>query len=101
MGKLKDLYRQIWDERPRVCKVCGYPISTPLAHVFSHVYSKGAHPELKYERRNIELWCSTLIRSDGNRGCHELSHENPEAFTKRAKDFGYKKPTIREILEVN
>lgn len=85
MSKLKDLYWEIWQERQHICANCGYPISRPVAHVFAHKRSKGARPDLKYDKDNIELLCSTIIRNDGQRGCHELSHTNPYAYKERSK----------------
>jgi 5-methylcytosine-specific restriction endonuclease McrA len=87
LSKLKQLYKEIWQERPHRCEVCGYPISKPIAHVFAHIKSKGAHPSLKYAKSNIRLLCSTIIRSDNKRGCHELEHTNPEKFKERLHDF--------------
>lgn len=98
MSKLKQLYKEIWQERPHVCVVCGYSISRPVAHVFSHLYSKGAHPSLALVKANIQLMCSTIIRQDGQCGCHELSHTNPFAFKRRARKHGWEKPTVFEIM---
>lgn len=84
MSKLKQLYHEIWENREHVCNNCGYYIHTPIAHVFAHKRSKGARPDLKHEKTNIELLCSTWIRNDGKRGCHELSHTNPEKFKERS-----------------
>lgn len=94
MSKLKQLYREIWQERTHICAVCNYPINKPLAHVFSHVYSKGARPDLKYDKRNIQLWCSTLVRNDGKVGCHEAHHQQPMLFKERAKLTGWEKPDL-------
>jgi len=96
MSTIKKLYRQIWKNRPHLCQVCGYPISKPVSHVFSHVYSKGAHPSLKYEPKNIELWCSTLIREDGI-GCHEAWHQKPNIFWKRAEINNWQKPNLKDV----
>lgn len=80
--KLKKLYMEIWEERPHVCANCGHPIPYPIAHVFSHIRSKGARPDLKYDKSNIELNCSSVHRKD--RGCHELHHTNPEKYRERS-----------------
>lgn len=85
MSKLKQIYREIWEERPHECSNCGYPISWPIAHVFAHIKSKGARPDLKHDKDNIRLLCSSWIREDGERGCHELEHTNPRAFRLRGK----------------
>lgn len=100
MSNLKPLYREIWNERSHECEVCGYPISRPVRHVFSHVYSKGAHPSLSHTKENIEIWCSTLVRHDNKVGCHEASHREVEVFKQRVKENDYQKPSLHE-LKVN
>lgn len=85
MSKLKDLYREIWEEREHICSNCGYPIQRPISHVFAHIRSKGARPDLKYDKSNIRLLCSTWIRQDDKIGCHELEHTHPEKFRQRSK----------------
>jgi len=99
MSNYKQLYREIWQERPHVCVVCNYPISRPVAHVFSHLYSKGAHPSLKRFKPNIQLMCSTIIRQDGEIGCHEASHQKPEVFKRRSKKHNWQKPAVRELKQ--
>lgn len=52
----KDFFMEIWDERPHVSEVSGEPLGEePLAQFFSHVLGKGAHPEFKFDKRNIML----------------------------------------------
>ena len=40
----------------------------------------------KHEKTNIELLCSSVNRHEG-RGCHELSHTNPQAYKKRGEGY--------------
>lgn len=86
MGKLKELYAEVWNERPHVCENCGIPIPTPLAHNFAHIRSKGARPDLKYEKSNIRLLCIQWNRPDNLVGCHTLEHNHPEKFRNRKKE---------------
>ena len=52
----KDFFMEIWNERPHKSEVSGEPLGDePLAHFFSHVCGKGAHPSIRYEKRNIML----------------------------------------------
>jgi hypothetical protein len=48
---------EIWNERDHVSEVSGEPLGStiPHAYYFSHILSKGAHPALKFEKRNIML----------------------------------------------
>lgn len=52
------LFKEIWAERPHICTHCGKRLLEPLKPIyFSHIKSKGAHPELRLEKSNIELTC--------------------------------------------
>lgn len=47
---------KIWASRPHVCFESGEPLGNkPEAFMFSHVLSKGAHPELRHDPNNIVL----------------------------------------------
>jgi hypothetical protein len=47
---------EIWNQRPHYSEVSGkYLGEEPMAYFFAHVCSKGAHPKLKFEKRNIML----------------------------------------------
>ena len=78
----KGIYAEIWDEREHRCVNCGIDIPYQVVHNFSHKHSKGERPDLKLDKDNIELLCSTVNRNY-DIGCHELHHTNPEAFKKR------------------
>lgn len=52
------LFREIWSERPHVCSCCGKILAEPMrAGYFSHIHSKGARPDLRLCKDNIELLC--------------------------------------------
>ena len=60
------MFREIWDERPRVSFVTGKNLPTIEAYAwyFSHVLPKGKYPELRLVKKNVvfmtleehELW---------------------------------------------
>jgi len=55
---LKELFREIWIERPHYCECCHKELGEiPLAHFFSHILSKGAFPKYKHNKDNIILIC--------------------------------------------
>ncbi len=52
------LFKEIWMERPHICSHCGRQLSSPMrAGYFSHIHSKGARPDLRLCKDNIELLC--------------------------------------------
>lgn len=58
-GDLQALFLEIWKERPHKCVHCGKNLGEePKAIYFSHIKSRGAHPELKMDKNNIELLCA-------------------------------------------
>lgn len=62
-GDLKTLFMEIWEEREHVCAKCGKPLGDePKAIFFSHTRSRGARPDLKMDKDNIELLCSACHR---------------------------------------
>lgn len=67
-GDLRALFLEIWQERPHYCTQCNkYLGEEPQAIFFSHIKSRGAHPELKMDKDNIRLLCSS---------CHKLEDFN-------------------------
>lgn len=57
----KELFGEIWNERPHYCenKNCNAFLGhEPLIQFFSHRKSKGARPDLRLDKSNIDLLCS-------------------------------------------
>lgn len=56
--KMQAFFLSIWKSRSHYCVICGaYLGSEPHSYNFDHLLEKQSHPELKYEKRNIELLC--------------------------------------------
>lgn len=52
------LYDSVWAIRPHNCEECGASLGDhPDAIYFSHILSKGAHPAMRHDNRNINLLC--------------------------------------------
>lgn len=67
-GDLQALFLEIWSERAHYCSECHKFLGDePQAIFFSHIKSRGAHPELKMDKKNIRLLCSA---------CHKLEDFN-------------------------
>lgn len=50
-------YRWIWDNWPRerLCEETLQPLHEYSSCFISHIYSRGAHPEMAYDSRNVNL----------------------------------------------
>ena len=53
---------------PPVCEHCGKPIPHPWATNVSHILTRGSHPEMAHDPRNINILCWE---------CHELWEHAP------------------------
>ena len=42
---------------PHVCENCGKPIPNPWATNVSHILSRGSHPEMAHDPRNVNILC--------------------------------------------
>lgn len=74
----KDLFLEIWKERKHICVNCKtYLGEEPLVHYFSHIKGKGAYPELRLDKDNIQLLC---------RDCHyAFDFQGIDKYKSRAK----------------
>lgn len=53
---MRDLFLKIWNERPHYSEVSfRYLGEYPYAYFFSHILSRGSHPELAKVKENIML----------------------------------------------
>lgn len=77
----RELFIEIWKERPHYCNnCCRWLGNEPKAHFFSHIKSKGAYPELRLVKKNIELLCIDChyIWDFGDRGEFYKRRKNNE-----------------------
>jgi len=52
------MFLKIWAERAHICTNCGAGLGNEArTYYFSHIKSKGAHPELRLKADNIQLLC--------------------------------------------
>jgi len=72
----KKIFKEIWEEREHRCINCLCHLGDEArVHYFSHIKSKGAYPELRLDKNNIQLLCME---------CHyAFDHQGSEYFLKR------------------
>jgi hypothetical protein len=53
-----EFYESIWNDRPHFCEECGTFLGSSWERIyFSHILTKGAYPELRWYKSNINLLC--------------------------------------------
>lgn len=73
-----ELFAAIWAVRPHVCTNCQAPLGNEMkTFFFSHIKSKGAHPELRLKPSNIQLLCQECH--------HAYDFQGQEKFKERTK----------------
>jgi hypothetical protein len=55
----KEIFEQIWNERPHFCQICFTPIGEATPSNFPHILPKGQnkYPKMKLDKQNILLGC--------------------------------------------
>ena len=50
-------YRWCWDHYPHICAECMRPLKRYSATYVSHILTRGAHPEMAHDPRNVNILC--------------------------------------------
>ena len=50
-------YRWCWDHYPHICAECMRPLHQYSATYVSHIMTRGAHPEMAHDPRNVRILC--------------------------------------------
>lgn len=59
-GELTDhdkFYRWVWERKPHICEETMRPLQDYSAVHISHILTKGAHPEMAHDPRNVNILC--------------------------------------------
>lgn len=50
-------YRYMWENKPHYCEECMKPLQKYSSAFISHILSRGAHPEMAHDVRNVNILC--------------------------------------------
>lgn len=70
-------YKYAWDNKPHICEECGIELYYYSATYISHILTRGSHPEIAHDIRNVNILCKR--------------HHDKWEFGKRSKMRIYKK----------
>lgn len=57
MAANERFFRWIWKHKPHYCEECMKPLREFSAVYCSHIITRGAHPEMAHDPRNINILC--------------------------------------------
>lgn len=53
----EDFYKFCWSVYPHYCEETGRPLLEYSASYISHILTRGAHPDMRYDPRNVNILC--------------------------------------------
>lgn len=82
-------YRWVWERKPHVCEECGRPLNIYSAMYVSHILSRGAHPEMSHDPRNVNILCFRCHErwENGSRKTMRIYEKNCEIIEQLRKDY--------------
>lgn len=71
-------YRWCWDHYPHICMETMRPLRQYSATYVSHILTRGAHPEMAHDPRNVNILCFEMHNKweNGNRECMRIYRAN-------------------------
>ena len=80
-------FRWVWGHKPHYCEECLAPLHNYSAVYCSHILTRGAHPYLAHEPRNINILCFKHHNQYefGDRGKMRITKKNA-AIIQKLKD---------------
>lgn len=71
-------YRWCWEHKPHVCEECLRPLRHYSAVHISHILTRGAHPDMAHDPRNVNVLCLEHHRAweNGKRAAMRIYEKN-------------------------
>ena len=81
--------RWVWEHRPHYCEETMHPLPVFSAVHISHILSRGAHPEMAYDCRNVNILTFAAHQQweNGNRKAMRIYEENQLIIEILKKDY--------------
>ena len=82
-------YKYCLEHKPLVCEECGCPINHPSAYNVSHILTRGAHPEMAHDPRNVNILCPKHHSSweNGDRHSMLIYNKNNRIIAQLKKEY--------------
>lgn len=82
-------YRWVWAHYEHRCEECSRPLPQYNATFVSHILTRGAHPEMAHDPRNVNILCKTCHDrwENGDREGMRINLKNQYLITKLKKEY--------------
>jgi len=83
-------YRWCWDHYPHICSETMRPLNHYSATFISHILTRGAHPEMAHDPRNVNILCFEMHNrwENGNRSNMRIYAANMLTIEQLKKEYG-------------
>ena len=89
MSANERFFRWIWEHKPHYCEECMKPLKGYSAVYCSHIITRGSHPEMAHDPRNINILCFEHHNQweNGNRKRMRIYPGNLKTINELTKDY--------------
>lgn len=82
-------FHWVWEHKPHICEECMKPLYRYSAVYCSHILTRGAHPEMAHDPRNINILCFNHHNQweNGNRERMRIYPANQRIIKELMEDY--------------
>lgn len=82
-------YRWVWDHKPHWCEETLRPLHNFSASLCSHILTRGAHPEMAHDPRNVNILCFDMHQrwENGDRRGMRIYESNMRIIEMLRKEY--------------
>ena len=75
-------YRWVWRYKPHICEECAKYLPEYSATFVSHILTRGAHPDMAHDPRNVNILCRACHDrwENGDRGAMRIYYKNQDTI---------------------
>lgn len=82
-------FHWVWEHKPHYCEECMKPLRSYSAVYCSHILTRGAHPEMAHDPRNINILCFDHHNQweNGNKERMRIYTKNQQIISELKNDY--------------
>ena len=97
MAANERFFRWVWEYKPHYCEECMRPLRSYSVVYCSHILTRGAHPEMAHDPRNINILCFEHhnMWENGNRKRMRIYPGNQRIINELLKDYNIQRKEVK------